>query len=53
MRNQLKSDISKECTLEEFEDSMKEYLSNMTKGKMIIKPHMEQPVEKLKEEKLK
>lgn len=38
---ELKSEISCECALEDFEASLKGYLSNMTKGKVIVKPYNE------------
>lgn len=41
LMRELKSEISVECALEEFEASLKDYMSNMTKGKVIVKPHSE------------
>lgn len=38
IKNQLKSDIAFECSLDEFQDSAKWYYKNMTKGKVILQP---------------
>lgn len=38
---EFKSEIAKQCPLEQFAEGHKEYLANMTKGKVIIKPHDE------------
>lgn len=46
---ELKSEIALETSLEDFEESLKQYMSNMTKGKVVVKPYSEP---KLKEEKL-
>jgi hypothetical protein len=48
---ELKSEIATECSLEEFEVSLKEYLTNMTKGKVIVKPYNEpKPIEEIKKD---
>jgi NADPH:quinone reductase len=39
LMSELKSEIAVECSLEEFETSLKDYLANMTKGKVVVKPH--------------
>ena len=39
MKNELKSEIAMECSLENFEESISTYHKNMTKGKVILKPH--------------
>ena len=41
LKNELKSEIAMQCSLEEFEESVKIYASNMTKGKLILRPHAE------------
>jgi len=41
LKNELKSEIALEFSLEDFEESAKWYIKNMTKGKVILKPHTE------------
>ena len=49
LKDQLKSEISFECSLEEFEESANWYYKNMSKGKVILQPFGEGG--KLKEKK--
>ena len=53
LKNQLKSEISFECSLEEFEDSANWYYKNMSKGKVILQPFGEGGKLKQKQEDLK
>ena len=39
LKSELKSQISLQFSLEQFEDSVKWYTKNMTKGKVILNPH--------------
>ena len=47
---ELKSDIAVECALEEAQSELKNYLANMSRGKVVIKPFLEP---KLREQEIK